>query len=183
MMGANIFGSWSGMSKEVEAVSNSGSEMCVSVSRDDARQMASLLDSLLRKLGPFDRGLEASSAACSAGAAERFKKMANNLYLARRRRSKFFSRGISGEPAWDMLLALYGSDVGRRGHTTTEVVEMSAAAPTTALRWLEYLIGQGLFQKEASPIDRRIVMIHLTLKARQALDQYFESLEQQRLSE
>lgn len=171
------------MIKEGKAASSDGAEMCISVSRDDARRMAGLLESLLCQLDPLDRGTDAGSASpSSAGTAERFKRMAKKAYLARRARSKFFSRGISGEPAWDMLLALYGSDVGQRGLTTTEVTNFSAAAPTTALRWLDYLSGQDLVLKEPSPIDRRIVMVRLSPKAREALDRYFEFLEQERLS-
>jgi hypothetical protein len=140
-------------------------------SRAELEQATRVLGTLLSRLrAPETTGQREDE---SGLASARLKERARAMYVARRARMRFFARGINGEPAWDMLLALYGSDVGPAGHTTTEVTEMSAAPPTTALRWLDYLVDQGLVTKEISACDRRVVCVRLSAKARKAMEDYF----------
>lgn len=143
----------------------------VLLSRNEADEVARLLRILL----DGQDGCPADDSAVGPRLSDRarLQRVAQQVYLARRARSGFFSRGLDGEPAWDMLLALYARDAVRAVHTTAQLTEFSAAAPSTALRWIDYLCDQGLLAKAPSPADRRVTLVRLTAKARAQLDSYF----------
>lgn len=90
----------------------------------------------------------------------------------RRKRIGLFGNSMFGEPAWDMLLVLYTEEGGQR-QTVGTLANASGHAPTTAIRWLDYLEGQGFVRREAHPVDRRSSFVELTDKAFRALDAYF----------
>lgn len=151
----------------------------VLLSSDEAGEVARLLKILLDNQ---EAHYDSTSAAPADGEPlpdkVRLRNLARQIYLGRRARAGFFSRGLDGEPAWDMLLALYVRDTNNAAHTTSQVTEFSAAAPSTALRWIDYLCDQGLVAKEPSPIDRRLTLVRLTAKARAHLDSYLTLLAQ-----
>jgi DNA-binding MarR family transcriptional regulator len=91
---------------------------------------------------------------------------------ARRARLHVFAKSMFGEPAWDMLLHLYiNADYGTR-HSVGCLSDLSGAAPTTALRWLDYLEKEKLVAREPNPTDRRTEFVQLTEKGRSAMAQY-----------
>jgi DNA-binding MarR family transcriptional regulator len=47
---------------------------------------------------------------------------------------------------------------------------------TSALRWINYLEKERLISREPHPRDRRAVLIAITEKGRQKLDDYFSTL-------
>jgi DNA-binding MarR family transcriptional regulator len=77
-----------------------------------------------------------------------------------------------GEPAWDLLLLLY-IDRDTTRQTIGKIANETGAAPTTLLRWIEYLEGQGLLSRYPHPTDRRSVYVQLTDKAQEKLNSYF----------
>jgi DNA-binding MarR family transcriptional regulator len=97
---------------------------------------------------------------------------ARRVIADRRRRIGIFGISMFGEPAWDMLLALYTED-GRQRLTVGKLVNATGHAPTTALRWLDYLETQGFICREAHPLDRRSTFVDLADKGYHALDAYF----------
>ena len=80
-----------------------------------------------------------------------------------------------GEPAWDILLALYVNEPGQR-QTISRLAETANASKSTALRWLEHLERHGLVRREDHPHDRRTVFVELTDAGRGKLDFYFAIL-------
>lgn len=100
-------------------------------------------------------------------------KRAQQIYVDRVRRSKVFKSVMFGEAAWDMLLALYITDESSARHTVTGLVNLSRVAPTTALRWLEFLENEQLVSRASKLSDKRVTLIELTDKARELLDTYF----------
>lgn len=90
----------------------------------------------------------------------------------RRKRIGIFGVSMFGEPAWDILLVLY-TEGGRQRQTVGTLANLAGHAPTTAIRWLDYLETQGFARREAHPVDRRSWFIELTDKAYRALDTYF----------
>jgi DNA-binding MarR family transcriptional regulator len=98
---------------------------------------------------------------------------ARREFVGRQRRSQFFSSAMFGEPAWDMLLALYVIEQSGPRHTIVKLVAQAAAPATTALRWLEYLDKERLVVRHSNPIDRRTTFIEISDKARLALDAYY----------
>ena len=76
-----------------------------------------------------------------------------------------------GEPAWDMLLLLYINESGPR-QSISRLADKSGGSRTTALRWIDYLEGQGLIGRANHPNDRRIAFAELTDKGRAAIELY-----------
>jgi DNA-binding MarR family transcriptional regulator len=60
----------------------------------------------------------------------------------------------------------------------SQLTRESGAAPTTALRWIDYLESQQLIRRVAHPTDGRIANLELTDKAVQSLETFLsEALE------
>ena len=98
---------------------------------------------------------------------------AKEVFAARRRRDQIFGRAMFGEPAWDMLLALYITEEHGSRQTVSRLTQFAGAPPTTALRWLNYLERQKLITRESHPTDRRAVFVEISDKGREALNSYF----------
>jgi len=100
----------------------------------------------------------------------------HDILLARRARSRFFSKGLFADPAWDILLDLLNSRLSHRRVSVTSVCVASNVPPTTALRWIRLLENEGLVRRQADPFDGRRFYIELTEKADASLSQYFASV-------
>jgi DNA-binding MarR family transcriptional regulator len=98
---------------------------------------------------------------------------AQSTFLNRRRRVQLFGAPIFGEPAWDMLLTLYITEPTTRRQTLGRLVAFSGVSMTTALRWLDRLVADGLIQREDHPTDARTFFISLSEAGRDRLDAYF----------
>jgi DNA-binding MarR family transcriptional regulator len=97
---------------------------------------------------------------------------ARQEFVRRRRRMELFGSGMFGEPAWDMLLALYLLE-GDGRLPITRLTESSGAPTSTALRWLDYLEKERLVTREAHPSDKRVMFVGLSDKGRNSLEVYF----------
>ena len=149
----------------------------VALSASDLDAAARLLSLLLRAEG--DGGRDPTGDSHGAGwptlTAERaiLVERARRTFVNRSRRSASFSPAMFGEPAWDMLLALYATEHSAR-HTVSEIVNLSGVPPTTALRWLDFLENkEQLVVRRPSTTDKRVCLVELSDKARDALDMYF----------
>lgn len=107
--------------------------------------------------------------------------VAEALLEDRKRRARIFNSGMFGEPAWDILLTLYVMDKSGPRLTIGRLTQMVGYAPTTVLRWLEYLDDQELIRRQEHPGDARTSFITLTDKARNALTLYLSELQTSRL--
>ncbi len=99
-------------------------------------------------------------------------RLAYDLYRARRSRSRLFDPQLLGEPAWDMLLALYS--LPPRGEVLS-VTSLSLAAEvpgTTGLRWQAKLLDEGLIKRGHHVRDARIQLIGLSQRGRLLMDRY-----------
>jgi DNA-binding MarR family transcriptional regulator len=125
-----------------------------------AQNLAALAERLKR--GAFD---EAASEHRPASALER----AERLYRARRLRGKYFKSELFGEPAWDLLLDLFIH--GERGKTVSiSSACLGAAVPaTTALRWIDCLVTEGLLMRVTDASDKRRIFVQLTPCGREAM--------------
>jgi DNA-binding MarR family transcriptional regulator len=92
----------------------------------------------------------------------------------RRRRAQFFSSGLFGEPAWDMLLGLY--IMNGKPLQFGKLVNLVGAPQTTAIRWLKHLEDEGLVARRSDPDDARLVRMELLERALDLLDAYFSSM-------
>jgi DNA-binding MarR family transcriptional regulator len=98
--------------------------------------------------------------------------MARRIVARRRLRSQFFKKPMFGEPAWDMLLALYAGSVDGPRQSVGRLSAASGSPATTALRWLDYLVKEQLVVRAASPTDGRSDFVELTDKGRSAMERY-----------
>lgn len=94
----------------------------------------------------------------------------------RRLRQQCFPDTLFGEPAWDMLLELYVVDLEQGRISVSSLCLASAAPATTALRWLNMLVEEGLARREEDPNDRRRVWVKLSDDGRTRLRHYFNVL-------
>jgi DNA-binding MarR family transcriptional regulator len=104
------------------------------------------------------------------------RRLARKIYDARRLRDRLLDKELFGEPAWDMLLALY--HLPALGHmlTTTGLCCCCPAPPTTALRWVNTLVAQRLIERGPHLKDGRMHLVRLTDEGRALLDQYLARL-------
>lgn len=104
------------------------------------------------------------------------ENLASKLYDARRGRDRMFRKKLFGEPAWDMLLALYFFP--RRGHFLG-VMSLGHAAnipPTTGLRWQGLLEQQGLIERGPVEPGTRQQLVRLTELGRDMMSEYLTRL-------
>lgn len=94
----------------------------------------------------------------------------------RRQRERYFDRQLFGEPAWDILLLLYVSEISSARLTTTRLADLIDTPQTTVGRWLNHLEDAKLIERQPHPTDRRTVFINLLKKGRAALDSYLSSI-------
>lgn len=95
--------------------------------------------------------------------------LARECYAGRRRRARFFSADLFGEPTWDILLDLYvAAREGRRVPTTSACIG-AHVPPTTALRWLRILEMRGLVEREDDGRDGRRTFVRLSPRGETAL--------------
>ena len=97
----------------------------------------------------------------------------NCLLRRRRERARHFPDGLFADPAWDILLHLYATELSGTRTTVLGVVEASQVPSTTGLRWLTVLIQNGLCEKTRDVVDGRRQFVSLTVAGSKALDDYF----------
>ena len=99
-------------------------------------------------------------------------KRARQELASRRRRIGIFGNTMFAEAGWEILLTLYG-EFSLSAQTISRISETVTTAPTTTLRWLDYLEAQGFLERRSHPTDTRAVLIELTDKAVNTMDLYF----------
>ena len=103
-------------------------------------------------------------------------KLVRRILRARAARTEYLSPRLFAEPAWDMLLELYVSHLMQRRVSITDLCEASRVPPTTALRWIDGIMAEGLVCRMRDPLDARRVFIDLTSKGQDALQRYFDAV-------
>jgi DNA-binding transcriptional ArsR family regulator len=95
--------------------------------------------------------------------------LARQTYALRRRRHRFLSADLFGEPTWDILLDLFiAVHEGRRVPTTSACIG-AHVPPTTALRWLRILESRGLVEREEDGRDGRRTFVKLSKRGLAAM--------------
>jgi DNA-binding MarR family transcriptional regulator len=98
------------------------------------------------------------------------------IWQQRRERLQHFPAGLFADPAWDMLLHLYATELFGARTTVKGVVRAAHVPDTTGLRWLNNLVTEGLCEKSPDYTDARRQFVTLTDAARSAMDEYFRSI-------
>ncbi|WP_447726028.1 hypothetical protein [Sphingomonas koreensis] len=94
--------------------------------------------------------------------------------VARRARNSVLDGDWFADPAWDLLLDLLASQyLGRRVSISSACIAANVP-PTTALRWIEKLVLQGLLVREDDPMDRRRTHLGIAPVLAARLEQWVE---------
>ena len=104
------------------------------------------------------------------------RQIANRIYDSRRTRSKVFEHQIFGEPAWDMLLALYFMPAKGEFLTVTALCYAADVPVSTGLRWQATLTQEGLIERGPQGVDKRKQFVRLTSEGRILMDAYLTRL-------
>lgn len=104
---------------------------------------------------------------------EKLLAVAKFSLAARQGRSDHFSPAMFGEPAWDLLLALYVSQDEVPAPAVSSLAKSAGIAITTAFRWIDYLEEKRLIERERSSDDGRALTIALSDEGRGRLEEYF----------
>jgi DNA-binding MarR family transcriptional regulator len=103
-------------------------------------------------------------------------QMACRIYDARRARDKILDRKLFGEPAWDMLLALYCLPPRGELMSVSALTYASAVPQTTGHRWQSILRDEGLIERGPQEVDARRQIVRLTPRGRSLMDDYLSRL-------
>ncbi|MBC2669344.1 MarR family transcriptional regulator [Novosphingobium piscinae] len=99
------------------------------------------------------------------------REVARAVYQTRRARNKILPRELLGEPAWDILLDLYGNDADQRGASTKRVCLAADVPYSTAWRCLAALEADGLVERFGDNLDARRQLVRLTERGEAAVRQ------------
>ena len=94
---------------------------------------------------------------------------ARKVLVIRRERLKHLPPELFSEPAWDILLDLFVSQMQQKDISVSSACLSSHVPQTTALRWLDVLTNLGLVERYASPDDKRVCFVRLTSAGRHAM--------------
>lgn len=100
-------------------------------------------------------------------------KRARMAFGLRRRRDRIFAKSFYGEPAFDILLALYVVESENVSLSLKKLAELASLPHATAVRWIDLLAADGFIAREPHPTDRRKSAIKLLPKGQAALDELF----------
>ncbi|TPG18618.1 hypothetical protein EAH87_11045 [Sphingomonas koreensis] len=89
-------------------------------------------------------------------------RSARKYVKARRQRETLFPAGLFGDPAWDMLLALYIARADRRPVSISSACIAAAVPGSTALRWIGKLEASGLVVRRPDNADHRFTWLELS---------------------
>ena len=147
------------------------------LTRSEAEELVRLLAALIRS-DPSGSEVEKFIRVAGRQPANRMALVdrARSVVAERRRRTRFLAPTIFGEPGWDILLALYTAEVSGPRQSVGSVSNLIEKPLTTAIRWINYLEKERLIVREPHPLDSRMLLLELTDKSRQVLDDYFATL-------
>jgi DNA-binding MarR family transcriptional regulator len=121
-------------------------------------------------------------AAASAGAERGRTKRAQariwteRVYSERRRRDALFPDGLFGEPAWDLLLALFTAREKGEPMILCEAYRAAKVSDTTGRRLLDQLEKEGLISRRRAPRSRKTRLVELTADGVERLTAFWAPL-------
>jgi DNA-binding MarR family transcriptional regulator len=108
----------------------------------------------------------------SPEAGHTLRAVAERLYAERRKRDEYFPMGLFGEPAWDLLLALFIAQDDGRHFTLDEAYAAAKIDPSDGPELIEKLIAAGMVERS----HNRGNAILLTDHGRDRLSDYLADL-------
>ena len=97
---------------------------------------------------------------------------ADRLYTERRRRDALVPDGLFGEPAWDLMLALYTAREKGQAMILCKAYRAAGVTDTTGRRLLDRMEEEGLITRRRAPRSRKMRVVELTDAAAERLIDY-----------
>lgn len=104
-------------------------------------------------------------------------RLLRRIIRQRQLRARFFDSKLFADPAWDMLLELTAARAENALISVTSLCIASGVPSTTALRWIDQMTKEGLFERRDDANDRRRSYISMTDKAANAMARFFAELD------
>lgn len=104
------------------------------------------------------------------------RAMAERLYSERRQRDGYFPAGLFGEPAWDLLLALFIAEQEGREVSIAEAFRVAGVGAAAGRRLLAKVESAGLVFRIPGREDRRRQCVELTQDGIDRLSDYLAGL-------
>lgn len=98
------------------------------------------------------------------------------ILKARRLRANFISDVKFAEPAWDMLLDLFASQLDGQLISASSLGLAAGVPVSTAMRHIEQLCAIGVLSREADPYDRRRSLVRLSSECESQMNRYFVAM-------
>jgi len=127
------------------------------------RQATARLEALHDRFSPSGGGLA-------------LRAVAERLYSERRRRDERFPPGLFGEPAWDLLLALFIAREEGRDLTLPKAYSAAKVDPRDGPALVDRLAAAGMVQRSRARSDQRRNAVVLTDHALERLTDYLTDL-------
>lgn len=102
----------------------------------------------------------------------RARAWADRLYAERRRRDALFPEGLFGEPAWDLLLAMFTAREKGHAMILCKAYKAAGVSDTTGRRLLDRMEEEGLITRRRAPRSRKMRIVELTDAAVERLIDY-----------
>ncbi len=87
---------------------------------------------------------------------------ADRLYAERRRRDALFPPDLFGEPAWDLLLAMFAARERGQPMILCRAYKAAGVSDTTGRRLLDRMEEEGLITRRRAPRSRKMRIVELT---------------------
>jgi DNA-binding MarR family transcriptional regulator len=113
-----------------------------------------------------------SKGADSEDERSRARAWADRLYAERRRRDALFPDGLLGEPAWDLMLALFMAREKGQPMILCKAYRAAGVTDTTGRRLLDRMEEEGLITRRRAPRSRKMRVVELTDAAAERLIDY-----------
>ena len=97
---------------------------------------------------------------------------AERLFDERRRRDALFPDGLLGEPAWDLMLAMFIAREKGQAMILCKAYKAAGVSDTTGRRLLDRMEEEGLITRRRAPRSRKMRIVELTDSAIETLVEY-----------
>lgn len=97
------------------------------------------------------------------------------MIRARRRRSHYFPGIRFADPAWDIMLDLMAARLENKRISISSACIASAVPASTALRWIDALVREGIVERLPDDADGRRVYVRLSDSAALSMASYLQS--------
>lgn len=118
---------------------------------------------MMQQTSALDYRPAASDAnAPTAEARAKARLCADRLYAERRRRDAHFPPALFGEPAWDLLLAMFTAREKGHAMILCRAYKAAGVSDTTGRRLLDRMEEEGLISRRRAPRSRKMRIVELT---------------------